>query len=77
MQDFLIYTLLTICIAAFAGIFVVIFNARIGTMEWWLGDEDAEDRPLGKLAFVRSNGFFYAMCVSFAGSALALMFILG
>lgn len=77
MRDVLIYALLAACLVALAGLFAAIFGARIGAMEWWLGDEDAEDRPGGRLAFVRSSWFAYAMGGMFAGSALALMFLLG
>ena len=66
-----------LCLIAEACLFVAIFNVRIGQLEWWLGDEEAENRPRGRLAVIRSNWFFYAAGGTFVTTALALMFLMG
>ena len=76
MQDLLLNGLLAICLFALACLFVAIFNARIGALESWLGDEDAENRPGGRLAFIRSSWFFYVAGGTFVTTALALLFLL-
>lgn len=76
MRDFVLDALLAICLIALACLFVAVFNARIGMLEWWLGDEEAESHPGGRLAFIRSSWFFYAAGGTFVATALALMFLL-
>jgi hypothetical protein len=76
MQDLLVDGLLAICLIALACLFVAIFNARIGVLESWLGDGDAEIRPGGRLAFMRSSWFFYVAGGTFVTTALALLFLL-
>lgn len=76
MQDLLLDGLLAICLFALACLLVAIFNARFGALELWLGDEEAENRPGGRLAFIRSTWFFYVAGGTFVTTALALLFLL-
>ncbi|MCP1117695.1 hypothetical protein JOE11_002340 [Robbsia andropogonis] len=76
MRDLLLNGLLAICLIALACLFVAIFNARIGQLEWWIGDEKAENRPGRRLAFIRSSWFFYGAGVTFVTAALALVFLI-
>lgn len=76
MRDLYLDALLGICLIALACLFVAIFNARIGQLEWWLGDDEAENRPRGHLAFIRSSWFFYVAGGTFVTTALALMFLM-
>lgn len=76
MREFLLDALLAICLISLACLFVAICNARIGQLEWWLGDEEAENRPDGRLAFIRSHWFFYGCGGTFVATALVLMFLL-
>lgn len=76
MRDLLLDGLLAICLVALACLFVAIFNGRIGAIELWLGDEEAENRPGGRLAFIRSSWFFYVAGGTFVTTALALLFLL-
>jgi hypothetical protein len=76
MRDLLLDGLLAVCLIALACLFIAIFNARIGQLEWWLGDEEAENRPGGRLAFIRSSWFFYVAGGTFVTTALALMFLM-
>lgn len=76
MRDILLDTLLGICLTALVCVFVAIFNARVGQLEWWLGDGEAEDRPRGRFAFIHSSWFFYAAGGTFVTTALALIFMM-
>lgn len=76
MRDILLDTLLGICLIALACLFVAMVNARIAQLEWWAGDEETENRPGGRLAFIRSSWFFYVAGGTFVTTALALMFLM-
>lgn len=76
MRDLLRDALFVICLIAMACLFVAIITARIGQLEWWLGDEEAENHPGGRLAFIRSSWFFYAAGGTFVATALTLIFLL-
>jgi hypothetical protein len=72
IREIEIWCLLAVCILALCCLFISIFNERISTIEWWLGDEEADDRPRGRLAFIRSEWFFYVSIGIFVVSALSL-----
>jgi len=75
MRDLLLDGLLAICVIALASLFVATFTARIGALGLWLGDEEAEDRPGGRFAFIRSSWFFYVAGGTFVTTALGLLFL--
>jgi hypothetical protein len=73
MREVCIWSLLAICILALCCLFVAMFNERLATMEWWLGDEEADERPRGRFAFIRSEWFFYTSAAIFLASAIVIL----
>jgi|GEM_PF-2816984 len=76
MRDFALDVLLTICLTALVCVFVSVLNARVGMLEWWLGDGEVRDRTCGCLSFIRARWFFFAAGGAFVATALALMYLL-
>lgn len=77
MRDIWLGVLLGISLIAFVCVFVAMFKARIGQLDWWLDEEEAESRPRRRFAFVHASWFFYAAGGTFVTTALALMFLMG